>query len=132
MATLGVYPKEFLEIESLWKESYKRLKRLAIDTGAKPEKNLFMAGGSGSRQTAMNAYLGLLMHDYDGDPIEPRIVVEAFKIMLKDRFAMARTEGRFQLAMIGTELNKPSFTDYIELAYQAAMESRQSPIPIEN
>ena len=130
MADLGSYPPEFLDLVDLYRRARKRLISLASSYGVKDtgmDKGYFIATSEGPKSTAYNAWKANMEHTYQGQPMRPEVINAALILMLNERIEMVKTSRppKAQLAMLGTELNKPGFADYIEQAWEAMDEKRE-------
>ena len=130
MADLGSYPPEFLEAVDLYRRARKRLIALAASYGVRddgPGRGYFIANSEGAKSTAYNAWKANMEHTYQGQPMRPEVINAALILMLNDRITMVQTSRppQAQLAMLGTELNKPGFADYTEQAWEAMEEKRE-------
>lgn len=124
MADLGNYTPEFLVAWAMYQRAFKKIQQATIDNGCH-ERDVFMASSPGSKITASKAFQARLECDtYNGAMLEGTILVAAVSLLLTSRLQAIRTSRKANLGHLSSELNKESFADFIELAYEQAEEKR--------
>lgn len=127
MADLGTFPPDFLELVDLYQRGRRKIMQQATTYGVH-ERDCFIASSAGAKSTAYNAWQEAMSHTYQGQPMEAAVIKAALTMMLNDRLKNIEQlrPPKAVLGMLGTELNKPEFLDYIEQAWEALEEKRQS------
>jgi hypothetical protein len=123
MADLGNYTPEFLAAWAMYNRAFKKIQQATIDNGCH-ERDVFLASGPGSKILGYKAWMLRLLDSYNGCPLSGEMMVSALSLMLTSRLQVIRTSRRANLGYLSTELNKESFADFIELAYEQAEEKR--------